>query len=206
MLPSSKQALKKGMTAKQKPNKTKAHRNRKPLMKWLTGIVTSLFSGLAFSGSLPSAAPETFINDKGKQQRIEYTPYYFLDYVDEPSGLNTQIFITLGEEMLPDDLKKTYKKVAKNMFKQSEHVYAVANLYFINSTQQLIDVHLDAFTWNGNSLVDDTHYDIPPRVRATSERSVSFVFYLQRDFDINMDFTINERKVHFSGKAKHLTN
>ncbi|HMY38424.1 MAG TPA: hypothetical protein PK011_03795 [Marinagarivorans sp.] len=174
-------------------------------MKWLIGFIAGLLSGAVYSAGVPITTTETFTNAEGKQQRVRYTPYFYLEHVDEMSGVIAQVFVTLGAEMLPDDLKKDYKETAKNLFKNSEHVYAVANLYFLNPSQKLIDVHLDAFTWDNNSLVDETHYDLRPRVKATSQRSVGIAFYLKHDFDIQMELTINERKVQVNGKAKRLS-
>lgn len=178
------------------------------MLKLLTGFL-GLLSGLATAAS-PIQFEETLIDVQGKEERVIYTPYFVLDYFVEDLGMLCRTFVTLGDERLSGENKKNYKKTSRNLFKNGELVYAVAETYFYNWSDNQINVEPLAFTWKGAS--DETPFEISNYLIEVESQSqtitppiVQYAFYLTKEFEITFDLKINGKTHQIKGIAKRMT-
>ena len=178
------------------------------MLKLLTGFL-GLLSGLA-TAAIPIQFEETFINAQGKEERVIYTPYFVLDYFVEDIGLLCRTFITLGDERLSGDAKDNYKTTSKNLFKNGELVYAVAETYFYNWSDSKITIEPSSFTWKGAS--DETPFaiqnyliEVEPQSQTITPPIIQYAFYLTKEFEITFDLKINGKMHQIKGLTKRMT-
>lgn len=180
------------------------------MFKILAGLVSGLLGGLTFANNIPVNFHETITTAEGQQQEIHYTAYFILDYFDEKSGVLCRTFVTFGDERLPALEKKDYKKHARQLFKNGELVYAVAETYFYNWSNQSATVQPVSFTWKGvidesPFRINDYHITVAPQSQAITPPLVKYAFYLTKEFDIDSLLKINGQEHHMQGKAKRMT-
>lgn len=175
-------------------------------------LLKRIISGLSniLSGYIPVTFSETRIDEKGKQQKIQYTPYFVLDYFDDESGVVCRTFITFGDERLPPEEKKDYRKNAKHMFKNSEYVYAVIETYFYNQSESHATIQLLSPEWKeamDESPLKANNYQIivEPQSHTITPPIISMVFYLKKEFNIEFHLTINNKEHFIKGVAKRMT-
>jgi hypothetical protein len=176
------------------------------MLKLLTGLISGLFGGLAIANNIPI----TFYETQPGQEQIRYTAYFVLDYFDDETGVLCRTFVTPGDERLPASEKKDYKKVAKRLFKNTEHVYAVAETYFYNWSTSPVSFEPLLFSWKG--VIDETPFSISdyeisvaPQSHDITPPIVKQAFYLKKEFDIEFSLKINDKEHQIKGKAKRLT-
>lgn len=180
------------------------------MLKLIVGFLTGICSTFTIAANIPISITETITDNDGKTHQVRYTPYYALDYFDEESGILCRTFVTLGDERLPAEYKKDYKKTSKNMFKNAELVYAVAETYFYNYSDKPIIVKPLSFTWKGVISEDPlviTDFQIPvaAKSQAITPPIVDHAFYLQPSFTIEFELLIDDKKHLIKGEAKRLT-
>lgn len=180
------------------------------MLKILTGFLASFFSSLTLAGNIPITFNETLTDAQGNQQQIQYTSYFVLDYFDDESGVLCRTFITFGEERLPLSEKKHYKKTAKNLFKNGEYVYAVAETYFYNYSTSPITIQPISFSWKG--VLDESpfeiknyHMNVDAQSQAITPSIVKQAFYLKKEFNIEFRLKINNNERLIKGVAKRMT-
>jgi hypothetical protein len=178
------------------------------MLKLLTGFL-GLISGLATAAG-PIQFEETLINAQGKEKRVIYTPYFVLDYFVEDLGLLCRTFVTLGDERLSGDNKNNYTKNAKNLFKNGELVYAVAETYFYNWSENPIKVEPTSFTWKGASSetpfeISNYLIEVEPQSQSITPPIIQYAFYLTKEFEITFDLKINGKPHQIKGMAKRMT-
>lgn len=178
------------------------------MLKLLTGFL-GLISGLATAAG-PIQFEETQINADGKEEQVIYTPYFVLDYFVEDLGLLCRTFVTLGDERLAGEDKKNYKKISKNIFKNAEMVYAVAETYFYNWSENQINIEPLAFTWKGASSetpfeISNYLIQVEPQSQSITPPLIQYAFYLTKEFEITFDLTINGKMHQIKGFAKRMT-
>lgn len=178
------------------------------MLKLLTGFL-GLIGGLATAAS-PIQFEETHINSQGKEETVIYTPYFFLDYFVEDQGLLCRTFVTLGDERLSGDNKKNYKQTSKKLFKNGELVYAVAETYFYNWSENQINIEPLSFIWKGAS--DETPFEINNYLIQVESQSqnitppiIQYAFYLTKEFKISFSLKINGKPYQIEGIAKRMT-
>jgi hypothetical protein len=180
------------------------------MLKLIIGFLTGICSTFAFATNVPISISETIVDDEGKTHEVRYTPYYALDYFDEETGILCRTFVTLGDERLPTEYKKDYKKTSKNMFKNAELVYAVAETYFYNYSDKPITITPLSFTWLGALsekplVITNSQITVPPQSQAITPPIVDHAFYLQREFTIEFELLIDDKKHIMKGQVKRLT-
>lgn len=178
------------------------------MLKLLTGLFSGLFGGFAIASNIPTTFYET---QPDTQEQIHYTAYFVLDYFDDETGLLCRTFITLGDERLPASERKDYKKVARRLFKNTEHVYAVAETYFYNWSTSSVIIEPLLFSWKG--VIDETPFSISnyeisvaPQSQKITPPIVKQTFYLTKEFDIEFVLKINDKEHQIKGKAKRMTD